>query len=235
MTAEHDWGLTARIDHTGRVIPTPRGKVLGGSSAVNAAVALRARADDSQKWAAHGVSGWSFEEVLATYRALENTTDGDARLRGRDGPFPIRQRTRGELTPSLRAFIDASAAIGLAKIEDPNGTQQNGVTPYPLNVVNEVRQNTGLIYLTDEVRRRPNLMIRDRTTVDRVLFDATAATGILTLDGQVLPSGRVAHRDVRRCHAAIAYGPRRWRRRYLFRLRWARWRGAGRRGRTQRL
>ncbi|GAA3111459.1 GMC family oxidoreductase N-terminal domain-containing protein [Pseudonocardia yunnanensis] len=189
--AEHDWGLTATIDDTGRVIPTPRGKVLGGSSAVNAAVALRARADDFEKWATHGVTGWSFEEVLETYRALENTTDGDPRLRGRSGPFPIRQRTCAELTPSLRAFVDASVAQGFARLDDPNGTQQNGVTPYPLNVVNEVRQNTGLVYLTAEVRRRPNLTIRDRTTVDSVLFDGTAATGIVTLDGQVLRAGEV--------------------------------------------
>src|ERR1700754_1361077 len=183
--AEHDWGLTATIDDTGRVVPTPRGKVLGGSSAVNGAVALRARADDFEKWAAHGVTGWSFEEVLDTYRALENTTDGDPRLRGRTGPFPIRQRNRAELTPSLRAFIDASAAQGLARVDDPNGTQQNGVSPYPLNVVNEVRENTGMAYLTAEVRRRPNLTIRGRTTVDRVQFDGAGATGIVPLHGQV--------------------------------------------------
>ena len=70
---EHDWGYTSRGTHHAGQIPTPRGKVLGGSSAVNATVALRARPADFAKWAAHGVKGWSFDDVLPTFKMLENT------------------------------------------------------------------------------------------------------------------------------------------------------------------
>jgi len=65
----HDWGYTSRGSGQSQV-PTPRGKVLGGSSAVNAAVALRARAADFDRWGAHGADGWSFDDVLPVYKLL---------------------------------------------------------------------------------------------------------------------------------------------------------------------
>ena len=101
---EHDWGYTSRGNATTPEIPTPRGKVLGGSSAVNAAVAMRARPEDFAKWSAHGVDGWSWQEVLPTFKKLENTPTGDDAFHGRSGPLPIRQRTDEELTPSLRGL-----------------------------------------------------------------------------------------------------------------------------------
>ncbi|MFI2364591.1 GMC family oxidoreductase [Promicromonospora sp. NPDC019610] len=179
----HDWGYTARGTDRNGAVPVPRGKVLGGSSAVNATVALRARRDDFDKWAAHGLTGWSFAEVLETYRALESTPDGDDRLRGRTGPFPIRQRAYTELTPSMRAFVDASVAQGLKRIEDPNGAEQDGVAPNPLNTVDGVRQSTALTYLTDDVRSRANLTIVGGVEVDRVLFDGATAVGVVAADG----------------------------------------------------
>jgi choline dehydrogenase len=103
---EHDWGFRAtvgRADALHREISLPRGKVLGGSSAVNAAVALRALPADLTDWAAHGLSGWSRDQVLESYRALENTETGDDRFHGRSGPLPIHQRTYDELAhPGLR-------------------------------------------------------------------------------------------------------------------------------------
>ena len=132
---KHDWGFTAHAGPLGRQIRAPRGKVLGGSSGVNAAVAIRARASDFAKWTGRGLAGWSFPEVLETYKALENTRDGDDQFRGRSGPFPVRQRTYGALTPSLRAFIDASVHQGFSRVEDFNGGVQHGVGPYPLNVI----------------------------------------------------------------------------------------------------
>jgi len=97
---DHDWGYTSRGNGQTPQIPTPRGKVLGGSSAVNATVALRARAADFAKWGEHGAEGWSFDDVLPTFKLLENTPSGDDAYHGRTGPLPIRQRTDGELTPS---------------------------------------------------------------------------------------------------------------------------------------
>jgi choline dehydrogenase len=179
----HDWGYTSRGTAQMPPIPTPRGKVLGGSSAVNAAVALRARPADFANWGAHGAEGWSFQDVLPVFKQLENTPTGDDAFHGRTGPLPIRQRADGELTPSLRGFVDAGVAHGFKRVHDFNGAEQNGIDGYPVDVVDGVRQNVGLAYLTAEVRRRPNLTICGDVTVDRVLFDGTTSTGVLAADG----------------------------------------------------
>ncbi|RZL76716.1 MAG: dehydrogenase [Rhodococcus sp. (in: high G+C Gram-positive bacteria)] len=179
----NDWGYTAKGGPLAPEIPVPRGKALGGSSAINATVALRARRNDIAKWAAAGIEGWSYPEVLETFKMLENTSDGDDRYRGRTGLLPVRQRSYGELTPALRAFIDASVHQGFAKIGDPNGVDQDGVFPYPLTTLDNVRQSTALTYLSAEVRRRPNLTIRGNTEIDRVIFNGTTARGVVTTDG----------------------------------------------------
>jgi choline dehydrogenase len=137
---DHDWGYTSRGNDRNPQIPTPRGKVLGGSSAVNATVALRARASDFAKWGAHGATGWSYEEVLPTFRHLENTPTGDDFYHGRSGPLSIRQRTDEELTPSLLGFIDASMATGFKRIYDFNAAEQSGAGGYPVTVVDGVRK-----------------------------------------------------------------------------------------------
>src|SRR3954447_16296583 len=115
---EHDWGYTARGGAKSPEIPAPRGKAIGGSSAVNPTIAVRARAGDFARWAEHGVEGWSFAEVMDTYKALENTPDGDDADHGRSGPFPIRQRSYDGLSTSLKAFIDASVAEGYPRVHD---------------------------------------------------------------------------------------------------------------------
>ena len=181
---DHDWGYTSRGVGQSQ-IQTPRGKVLGGSSAVNATVALRARAADFARWGSHGAEGWSFDDVLAAFKLLENTPVGDHAYHGRTGPLPIRQRTDGELTPSLRGFVEAAVAHGFKRVHDFNGAEQNGAGGYPVDVVDGVRQNVGLVYLTEQVRRRPNLTIRGDVTIDRVLFDAATAAGVLAADGTV--------------------------------------------------
>jgi choline dehydrogenase len=188
---DHDWGYTSRGNAKSPEIPTPRGKAMGGSSAVNATAAVRARADDFAKWARHGVEGWSFAEVMDTYKALENTPDGDDAYHGRSGPFPIRQRSYEGLSPSLKAFVDASVAEGYPRVHDFNGRSQHGVDGYPLNTVDGIRESTAVTYLTNEVRRRPNLTVRGDVTVDRVLFDGPAAIGIVTADGEVIGAGEV--------------------------------------------
>jgi choline dehydrogenase len=182
---DHDWGYTSRGNDQTPRIPTPRGKVLGGSSAVNAGVAVRARAADLAKWGRHGAEGWSFGDALPAFKLLENTPTGDDSYHGRSGPLPIRQRTDDELTPSLRGFVDAAVAYGFKRVHDFNGAEQNGVDGYPVNVVDGVRQNAAMVYLTADVRRRTNLTIRGDVTVDRVLFDGTTATGVIGADGTV--------------------------------------------------
>ncbi|WP_395673438.1 GMC family oxidoreductase [Inquilinus sp.] len=188
----HDWGYHTQ-DHAGlgHDVPAIRGKVLGGSSGVNAAVAMRARPSDFARWTARGIEGWSFADVLPVFKAMENTPTGDDAWHGRSGPFPIRQRTMAENTPSMQAFTLAAEAVGLARISDFNGAEQNGVSPYPLNVVDGRRINTGMAYLTDEVRRRPNLTIQGGAEVDRVVFDGKRAIGVLLADGETIAAGQV--------------------------------------------
>jgi choline dehydrogenase len=158
---------------------------------VNAAVAMRARPADFARWAKRGIDGWSWKEVLAAYKALENTPTGDDGWHGRSGPFPIRQRTAEENTPSMRAFVEASAAIGLTRISDFKGATQHGVGPYPLNVVDGVRINTGMAYLTSSVRARTTLAIRGDAEVDGVVIEGKRATGVKLVDGEVLSAGEV--------------------------------------------
>jgi choline dehydrogenase-like flavoprotein len=175
----------------GHDIPVPRGRVIGGSSAVNAAVAMRARPADFARWAKRGIEGWCWNEVLAAYKAMENTPSGDDAWHGRSGPFPIRQRTAEENTPSMRAFVEASEAVGLPHVSDFNGSKQHGVGPYPLNVVDGVRVNTGMAYLTAAVRARTNLAIRCDSEVDSVMIEGKRAVGVKLINGEFLSAGEV--------------------------------------------
>ncbi|MCA1457646.1 GMC family oxidoreductase N-terminal domain-containing protein [Bradyrhizobium sp. BRP22] len=188
----HDWGYHTQ-DHIGlgHDVTALRGKVLGGSSGVNAAVAMRARPSDFARWSAHGLEGWSFADVLPIYKAMENTPTGDDAWHGRSGPFPIRQRTMEENTPSMRAFVLAAESCGLARVSDFNGAEQHGVSPYPLNVVDGTRINTGMAYLTDDVRRRPNLTIMGGIEVDSVVFEGHRATGVRLANGDTMAAGQV--------------------------------------------
>ena len=188
---EHDWGFTVRGGPSSPEIAAPRGKALGGSSTVNATVAIRARPSDILDWQSHGVEGWSVEDVMSTYREMENTPGGDDAYHGRTGPFPVRYEKYDDLTSSLRGFIDAAEAEGFPPVGDFNGPNPRGVGGYPVNVVDGVRQNTGLVYLTEEVRNRPNLKISGNVLVDRVLFTESRAVGVTTATGAEIGAGEV--------------------------------------------
>jgi choline dehydrogenase len=191
-TPTFDWRYhTEDAASLGHNIPVPRGRVIGGSSAVNAAVAMRARPADFDRWAKRGIDGWSWNEVLAAYKAMENTPSGDDDWHGRSGPFPIRQRKARENTPSMRAFVEASQAVGLPHVSDFNGATQHGVGPYPLNVVVGVRVNTGMAYLTAAVRTRTNLAIRGDAEVDSVVIEGKRAVGVKLVNGEFLRAGEV--------------------------------------------
>jgi len=191
---EHDWGFHATAGRAGalnREIGAPRGKVLGGSSAINATVALRALPADFADWAAHGLSGWSWDQVMETYRVLENTESGEDRFHGRFGPLPIHQRTYDELTPSVQTFIHAAEQQGYRYIDDPNADLRSGVAAVPLTILSGVRQSTGIAYLTEDVRRRSNLTIRGQTGVDRILVNGQTATGVWTVHGTLYQAGQI--------------------------------------------
>jgi choline dehydrogenase len=188
---EHEWGYTARGGAASPELDAARAKVLGGCSAHNATVAMRARPSDVRDWHRHGLDDWTIEDVYDTYREMENTPDGDDAYHGRVGPFPIRHQRYDDLTTSLRGFIDATVAEGFPRVEDFNGPNPSGVGGYPVNVVDGVRQNTALVYLTEEVRNRPNLKISGDALVDRVLLDQRRAVGVVTASGAEIPAGEV--------------------------------------------
>src|ERR1700761_939400 len=188
---EHEWGFTARGGAASPQIDAARARVLGGCSAHNATVAMRARPSDIRDWQRHGLDAWTIEDVDATYREMKNTPDGDDAHHGRTGPFPVRQLKYDDLTTSLRGFIDATEAEGFRRSDDFNGPDPGGVGGYPVNVIDGVRQNTGLVYLTEPVRNRPNLKISGDVLVDRVLFDHRRAVGVVTASGAQILAGEV--------------------------------------------
>jgi choline dehydrogenase len=106
----HDWGYTARGSRSATEILVPCEKTLGGSSAVNAAIAMRPRDEDIREWQGHGVERWSVQEVGSTFETFERAVgDGDGAA---SGTFPIHQQRYDERSTSLKAFVDASVAPG---------------------------------------------------------------------------------------------------------------------------
>ena len=182
---EHDWGFTMRGGVHSPEIIAPRGKALGGSSSVNATVASRMTPDDLRKWNEHDLEGWSAEEVFATYKALENTTYGDPEIHGQSGPCPVRHQAYEDLTSSLKAFVDAGVAAGYRRVEDFNGEERHGIGGNSVNVVDGKRQSAAIVYLTAEVRARPNLIIEGGVLVDRVKLEGGRATGVVDADGTI--------------------------------------------------
>lgn len=189
--AAHDWGYRAETGAGGRSIPAWRARALGGCSSVNAAVAMRARPADFAKWTARGLKGWSFDDVLGAFKSIENTPDGDDAFRGRHGPLPVRHRRPDELTPAVNAFVAGAMACGFAYVDDFNGAMQEGVSPYPLNVLSGRRINTGIAFLDDGVRARPNLTLKGGVEIDKVVLENGRAVGVLDVDGHVYRAATV--------------------------------------------
>jgi len=172
----HDWGLTAEA-LPGRVIPYPRGRVIGGSSAVNAAIALRGVPADYDQWAASGNGEWTWARVLPFFRRLEDDPDGEAGLHGRGGPIAIRRWQPDELIPIQRAFFQVCRRLGFPEVADHNHPEATGVGPFPQNRRGRLRLSTAIAYLLP-ARDRPNLTIRPHCLVNRVLFTGDRAVGV---------------------------------------------------------
>jgi len=183
----YEWGYYGKEPKQSAPSYTPRGKVIGGSSAINAAVACRALPYDFEQFTRKGLKGWTFKDVLPYYKKMETYQGGDDHWHGRNGPFPIHQMSMDYISPWQRAMVDATMKLGYRKVEDFNNpTENNGVGPNPMNIVNGVRVNTGIAYLTHEVRRRKNLVILSETLVDKVNFSGNAAESVLLENGKTL-------------------------------------------------
>lgn len=180
---EFEWGYKTEVGYIDHPIAALRGKVLGGSSCINGAVAIRARDADFKRW---NLKGWAYEDILPYFKKLETWKGAASPLHGTDGPLPVHQLTKDDVSPMQLAFIDATVANGFKEVSDFDGADANGVGPYPMNVVNGERVNTGIAYLTDEVRARDNLTIRPDSLVDKVLFDGKKAIGVQLSNGEKL-------------------------------------------------
>ena len=190
---KHDWGLVHRPHPRQITIALPRGKVVGGSSAVNTCIALRGEPYDYDEWAGRGLSEWSFASCLPAFKRLENDLDVQNEWHSQSGPVPIRRHTREELTPWNTAFLETCADLGYPKCADTNDPTQTGAGPHAMNKVNGQRMSAALCYLTADVRARPNLTIRPDTLVRRILFDdARRVVGL-----EVETNGRVSGTSAR--------------------------------------
>lgn len=181
-----EWGYQSVVGNINHPIHAIRGKVVGGSSAMNGGVSSRATAADFERWTSYGLKGWTQADVLPFYKKLECTTSGADEWHGRNGPLPVHQLSFDEVSPLQRAFIEASESYGFERIDDFNAVKQHGVGPYPMNVLDGKRMNTGMTYLNDEVRKRSNLTIIANTLVDKVVIENDQATGILLANGIII-------------------------------------------------
>jgi choline dehydrogenase len=172
----HDWGLTAQAV-PGRAIPYPRARVLGGSSAVNATIALRGVPADYDEWAALGNDEWGWAKVLPHFRRLEDDPEGAGELHGRGGPIAICRWRPGELIPVQRAFFEVCRRLGFPEVADHNHPQATGVGPFPQSRRGRLRLSTAIGYLLP-ARHRPNLTIAPRCLVSRVRFASDRAAGV---------------------------------------------------------
>lgn len=200
--ATSTWAHTLEIDSSAATGGL-RAKVLGGGSAINAAAFARAPRSDFDRWAAAGLRGWEYEQVLPYFKKSENADFGEDNWHGRNGPIPVHLRKKNDLSKTAQAFIDAAQQAGFPAVDDLNKPFPKGVGIYPLNVQDdisnpaldrndrEIRVNTAIAYLTSEVRQRKNLDILADTEVDKVLFNECRARAVQLTDGRELAARQI--------------------------------------------
>src|SRR6516162_8741608 len=194
-----DWGYSTapQASALGRRIPQPRGRVLGGSGSINGMLFVRGNRQNYDDWA---VPGWSYENVLSSFKRMEDWEDGATDLRGAGGPVKVTRQQ--DLTPASQAFMEALAATaGTKKIDDYNGESQEGVSVFQQNASGGLRYSSSVAYL--DHHSLPNLTVLTRARITRVVIAGGRATGVevATDDG---PGTITASREVILC--AGVYG-----------------------------
>jgi choline dehydrogenase len=167
---EPDLGLAGNRDFW------PRGKILGGSSSINAMVWIRGHASDYSDWADVAGSGWGPEATLAAYRAIEDNEAGSDAWRGKGGPLFI-SANHSDLHPLCDSYIKSAVATGLANNADFNGADQEGVGIYQMTIRNARRNSAARAFLRPAMKR-PNVTVLTGAHASRVLFDGTRAVGV---------------------------------------------------------
>tara|TARA_R110002096_G_scaffold229063_1_gene418536 strand:+ start:3711 stop:5315 length:1605 start_codon:yes stop_codon:yes gene_type:complete len=167
---EPDAGLAGNRDFW------PRGKVLGGSSSINAMVWIRGHRADYEDWGTIGGSDWGWQSACAAYRAIEDNEAGADDWRGRGGPLFISANRQG-LHPLVGNYLAACAAAGLAPTADFNGAHQEGAGVYQMTIKGGRRNSAARAFLRPAMKRA-NLRVMTGAQATRVLFEGRRATGV---------------------------------------------------------
>ncbi|NPT56007.1 GMC family oxidoreductase [Paraburkholderia elongata] len=171
----------------------PRGRTLGGSSAINAMVYIRGHRSDYDDWAALGNAGWSYEDVLPYFRLSEHNERIDNAWHGRDGPLWVSDLRTGN--PFHSRYLEAARQTGLPVTDDFNGAQQEGVGIYQVTQKHGERCSAARAYLLPHIERRDNLRVETHAQVQRIIFDGKRAVGVEVLLGGIMQTLR-ARREI---------------------------------------
>ncbi|MFY2819535.1 choline dehydrogenase [Achromobacter xylosoxidans] len=196
-----NWGYYTEPDPNmlDRRIYWPRGRTLGGSSAINGLIYIRGQRQDYDAWAAAGNPGWSWEECLPYFRKLENNDLGPGATRGTEGPLNATSIKTPH--PLVEGLIGAAGALGLPHVRDFNTGDQEGVGYYQLTTRNGRRCSTAVAYLRP-ARGRANLRVETGAHAMTILFEGSRACGVrYRQDGQVRTLR--ARREVILCAGAL--------------------------------
>lgn len=191
---EPDPGLNGRVSYW------PRGKVMGGSSSINAMVYVRGQPEDFEDWKAMGNPGWGWDDVLPYFRRSETNDRGADAFRGGEGPLHVATLDR-DLHPLCDNFIRAGEALQFPRNPDFNGARQEGVGTYQNTAKDGMRMSAARAYVRP-AQGRANLTIAKRALAARVLFDGRRATGVTYRQNGAERQVR-ARREVILCAGAI--------------------------------
>ena len=175
----HYW-TTPQKHLAGRALTTPRGKVLGGSSSINALVYVRGHAQDYDRWRDQGCEGWGYQDVLPYFKAIEANARGEDQFRGTSGELYVGDPESNN--PMFKAFVEAGQQMGYPHRADFNGAQQDGFGFYQLNIKDGRRMSAASAFL-DDIRTRSNLQVTTGVRVLGLCFDGQRNTGLVVRTG----------------------------------------------------
>lgn len=182
MVSDHNWQFLGQPTSIAQPMMVPRGKVTGGSSAINGQMFLRGIPEDYDTWASWGNDEWQYEKLLPYFRQLETDTDFSDDFHGTDGPIIVRRFKESDMHVASTAFKNSALAAGHLESPDLNNPDSEGLSPTPLNNPNGIRWSTNLGYLSLS-RHRLNLTIRANCDVQRILFEGKKAVGLVVKSG----------------------------------------------------
>jgi choline dehydrogenase/4-pyridoxate dehydrogenase len=187
----YDWGYDSEPQETmaGRRIECARGKVIGGSSSINAMAYVRGNRGDYDRWASYGLDGWSYRDVLPYFRKQESWEGGASEYRGGDGPLATRKARYAD--PLVDAYLGAAQAAGYPLNDDYNGVVQDGFSRMQMTIRRGRRESAATAYL-HPVLARPNLTIAVHAHAVRIVFDGLRASGVEYLQHGVRHLARAA-------------------------------------------